>query len=655
MVLTNFRPEFSAGWMRHSYYRQVPLGPLREDAVEELLVAWLGEDQSLAPLVGLVLQRTGGNPFFVEEIVRALVSDGTLEGTPGAYRLGRSVSDIRVPPTVQATLEARIDRLPAGQKALLQTAAVVGRTFSEAALGAVTGMDAKALGQTLRALATAELLQHSGEPSAREFRFWHPVTQEVAYNTLLSRRRADLHAAVAAFLADESLNAGERAALIAWHWQRAGQPVEAARWLLEAGTWALRTDLGEAERQWRAAIQLLDGSDETTQSQRLGVGARIRMFQFGARTGVEQQELDRLYAEARSLAERLGDTKLLAWTVAFSGSMKFWSGQLRKGLSRYVEGLALAERAGDPEMQATVGFAPAVALLYLGPLSDGLANLERALEFCAGDPDRGAGYLGYSPLTRTLEFRARALLLSGRLPEAARDLELCLALARPRAEPDPLCWALSLVARFAWLSGEGNSSAAAAEAVKIAEETGNAAGLVLALQGTALSEMMAGRPPAAVSACHRALAAARERRSGLFEEASVLAHLAVAQVAAGDPAAAVRAADEAVAVARDQEATVVECLALLSRAQARWATGDGANAEVDLAGAIVAVKESGALTYEPFIHEQLGRLRNDEEELRQALGLYRQIGATGHARRLEGELLLRRGKARHVGPPCPST
>ncbi|MCA1845222.1 MAG: AAA family ATPase [Actinobacteria bacterium] len=131
LVLTNFRPEFDAPWARHSYYRQLPLSPLDPDAVARLLVALLGGDVSLSAFARLIAETTAGSPFFVEEVVRSLVEDGTLTGTPGAYSLSRPVVTLGVPPTVQATLAARIDRLDERDKAVLQTAAVIGRVFTE--------------------------------------------------------------------------------------------------------------------------------------------------------------------------------------------------------------------------------------------------------------------------------------------------------------------------------------------------------------------------------------------------------------------------------------------------------------------------------------------------------------------------------------------
>ena len=163
-------------------------------------------------------------------------------------------------------------------------------------------------------------------------------------------------------------------------------------------------------------------------------------------------------------------------------------------------------------------------------------------------------------------------------------------------------------------------------------------GLVLGLESVALSELAAGRPSRAVAACERALREMREHRTGLFEEGSVLSHLARARLAAGDPAGAVDAATDAVTVAARQQAKVVECLALLTRAQTLRATdGDVNDISADLDAALALVSETGTLTYEPFIREEFGRLRGDPTEMEEALRLYSAIGATGHARRLRTE------------------
>jgi hypothetical protein len=207
---------------------------------------------------------------------------------------------------------------------------------------------------------------------------------------------------------------------------------------------------------------------------------------------------------------------------------------------------------------------------------------------------------------------------------------------------DTLAWALALLPHLTWLSGELNDvEVPATEAVRLGEETGNMAGLVLGLEGLALAHLVAGRPAEAITVCEQALAKAREHRSGLFEEPSLLAHMALARLKAGMLNGAVVSADEGVDVARRQGSQVVECLALLTRAQVRRATeGYGTDGDLiaDLDAALALAAKTGALTYEPFIREERGRVRGDETELREALRLYTVIGATTHTRRLEAEL-----------------
>jgi adenylate cyclase len=645
LVVTNFRPEYSAAWMRHSYYRQVPLFPLPAEAVAEMLAELVGDDGSLAPLPGYLVDRTGGNPFFVEEVVRALAEEGTLVGRPGAYRLTCPLDQAGLPASVQSVLAARIDRLSAEHKSVLQTAAVIGRTFPEALLARVMGLTVDQLGESLSALCAAELLQDTQRLPTAEYRFWHPLTQEVAYGTMLTRRRARLHAAVAEALIDYDANrVDEGAAVVAWHWEQAGRTLEAARWSLRAGEFALRSDLTEAQRRWRAAIDMLDGAEEGQEPLEVAVRARMRLLQFGARTGITPEDAERLEREGRILAERLGDPGLLAMVVVASGSARLWAGDVRGGLARFLEAAQRGEETDDPDLKATVCTAPSFGFTPVGPLAEGVAWGDRGIAACAGNPDRGTALAGYSVLARMHQFRSTALARAGRLPDAAADVEHALSLTRPRSEPETLCWTVAMLPLLAWLSGSDqyDSQSAAAEAVQLAEETGNAASLMLALEATALTHLMAGEAAEAVEACERGLAAAREKRSGLFAEASVLAHLALARDAAGDHAGADEAANEAVAVARGQGAKVHECLALLTRAHVgRLGSGAPEAVAADLDAGLALVEEVGALTYEPFLREELGRLHHNNSELREAAHLYEAIGACGHAERLQAELRLR--------------
>lgn len=643
LVVTNFRPEFSAGWMRHSSYRQLLLPPLPGEAVGDMLGGLLGVDLSLAPLLGFVQERTAGNPFFCEEMVRALVEDGTLAGGAGSYRLTRPLHEVTVPPSVHAVLAARIDRLPLEHKAILQTAAVIGRTFTELVLASVTGSAHEALQESLLALCDAELLQSQGGPPFVECRFWHPLTQEVAYRTLLSDRRARLHATVAKALIQHDPDcSGERAAVLAWHWERAGDKLEAARWNIRAGTWALRSDIAEARRRWRIAIDFLQ-DDEGAEGLELSARAHIRVLQFGARTGIATDEAERLYAEGRALAERLDDPGLRGMIVMASAAARHWSGDIAGAWGLVSEAAQLGDVADDAEVKVALWLGIPIGVgCGRGPLPLGLDWIERLLTVCQGNLELGSALMGYSPYVRALQLRAGMLARTGSLEQARTDADEAIALSRRRGDLDTLSWALALLPHLTWLSGElDDVEAPAREAACLGEETGNVAGLILGLEGLALAHLVAGRPAEAITVCEHALAEAREHRSGLFEEASLLAHLARARLEAGDLSGAAVSADEGVDVARRQGLHVVECLALLTRAQVLRATGGsgaGGDLMADLDAASALATQTGALTYEPFIRHERGRVRADETELREALRLFTAIGATGHARRLKAEL-----------------
>src|SRR5207244_4301654 len=158
LVVTTFRPEYRAPWAHRSHYAQLPLLPLRDDARDELVAELLGTHPSLDGVAELVRDRSGGNPFFIEEIIQGLVEEGYLSGSRGAYQLAGTIDEMHIPATVQAVLGARIDRLGPADKHLLQTAAVVGRQFSRRVVGVVAGLPDTGLGAAPAALVDAELV-----------------------------------------------------------------------------------------------------------------------------------------------------------------------------------------------------------------------------------------------------------------------------------------------------------------------------------------------------------------------------------------------------------------------------------------------------------------------------------------------------------------
>src|SRR5439155_6586765 len=178
-LLVNYRPEYQHGWGSKTYYTQLRLDPLPPLSADAFLHALLGDDASLQPLTRLLIARTEGNPFFLEESVRTLVEAGVLQGERGAYHLGQALQTIQVPATVQAVLAARIDRLPPEEKGLLQTAAVIGKDVPFVLLQATAGLEEDALRRGLAHLGGVEFLYETRLFPDVEYTFKHALTYEV--------------------------------------------------------------------------------------------------------------------------------------------------------------------------------------------------------------------------------------------------------------------------------------------------------------------------------------------------------------------------------------------------------------------------------------------------------------------------------------------
>jgi class 3 adenylate cyclase/tetratricopeptide (TPR) repeat protein len=196
LLLTTHRPGYTVRWAAKTYYTQIALDRLTPQEVEGLLQALLGADAWLLPLKQLLRERTEGNPFFLEESVRMLVENEVLTGERGVYRPAKPLQTIQVPSTVQAVLAARVDRLPAEDKHLLQTAAVIGKQIPLALLQAVAEQPEVELRGGLTRLQSGEFLYGIGLFPDMQYAFTHALTHEVAYGSLLQERRRALHARI---------------------------------------------------------------------------------------------------------------------------------------------------------------------------------------------------------------------------------------------------------------------------------------------------------------------------------------------------------------------------------------------------------------------------------------------------------------------------
>ena len=196
LLLVNYRPEYQHGWANKTYYSQLRLDPLPPESAAEILNSVLGNDHGLQSLKQLLIERTEGNPFFLEESVRTLVEMKVLAGERGNYHLEKKVESTQVPATVQAVLAARIDRLPLEEKQLLQSAAVIGKDVPFSLLQAITELADEELRRGLTHLQAAEFLYETSLFPDLEYTFKHALTHEVAYGSLLHERQRALHSRI---------------------------------------------------------------------------------------------------------------------------------------------------------------------------------------------------------------------------------------------------------------------------------------------------------------------------------------------------------------------------------------------------------------------------------------------------------------------------
>jgi class 3 adenylate cyclase/tetratricopeptide (TPR) repeat protein len=346
LLLVNYRPEFQHAWGRKTSYSQLRLDALPAESAGELLQWLLGDDPGLLPLKQLLVKR--GNPFFLEETVRTLVETKALVGERGQYRLTQPIQVIQVPPTVQAILVARIDRLLPEDKRLLQTASVIGKDVPLALLQAIAELPDDALGGGLDRLQSAEFLYETGLYPELEYSFKHALTHEVTYGGLLHDRRRELHARIVDAI--ETLYRGrltEQVERLAHHAHRGELREKAVHYLRQAGLKAAARSALQDARTWlEQALGVLEALPESPSTPEQAFEIRLELRLVLHQLGEFRRALERL-REAESVAERLNDDRRRGQVCAFVTNVHNNLGELDEALVTGARALEIAGRLGD--------------------------------------------------------------------------------------------------------------------------------------------------------------------------------------------------------------------------------------------------------------------------------------------------------------------
>ena len=419
LLLVNYRPEYQHGWGSKTYYTQLRLDPLPPVSADELLHALLGNDASLTPLTPLLITRTEGNPFFLEESVRTLVETGVLVGEPGAYRLAQALPTVQVPATVQAVLAARVDRLPAEEKRLLQTAAVIGTSMPFALLQAIADLPDEALHRGLARLQAAEFLYETRLFPEREFTFKHALTHEVAYGGLLQERRRVLHGRIVEVLetfAAERL--AEQIERLAQHALRGEVWAKAVAYCWQAGTKAAgHSAYREAVTYIEQALQALQHLPESRETLEQAIDLRLDLRQAFFALTAHRPMFDRL-REAEGLAESLGDQRRLGYVSTYLGQYFWATGDQERALVAGQRALACAETLGDIPLQGIATLYLSQACAALGELQQAIAYSRRSVASFEGEQRRERCGLPYLPAVFSRHVLSVYLALVGAFAES---------------------------------------------------------------------------------------------------------------------------------------------------------------------------------------------------------------------------------------------
>ena len=408
LLLVNYRPEYRHGWSSKTYYTQLRLDPLPPETAEGMLDTLMGVDPGLAALKRVLIDRTQGNPFFLEETVRSLVESRELTGAAGDYSLATPLTSIQIPATVQAVLAARIDRLPAEDKRILQLASVIGRTVPLTLLRAIAETPEPDLQSSLARLQTAELVYEARLFPEPEYAFRHALTLDVAYGSLLQESRRQLHVRIVEALErlyPERLS--EHAARLAHHafrgeaWDKAlaylNQQSEtaAARSSLDTvlGTGAGVGSAESAGAHWwsgdhRRAVEVAERD--------LTVAANFKTFGMSiialCRLGQAHHTLGDFQLAAdflrRPLAQLQGDLErehfgMASLPAVFARAWLAWAlaevGSFEEGIAHGEEAAAIADRADHLYSRAVAAWGLGTLHVVRGDADRAVAVLERGL------------------------------------------------------------------------------------------------------------------------------------------------------------------------------------------------------------------------------------------------------------------------------------
>jgi len=568
LLLVNYRPEYRHAWSHTPYFKEVRIEPLPHQSAEELLATLLGDDPTLTPLKQLLIERTAGNPFFLEESVRSFVETETLTGERGAHRLVKPLTSVQVPATVQSLLAARIDRLSLELKGLLQSAAVIGKDVPLALLRSVADLADDELRRGLDDLQAAELLYETSLVPEPEYTFKHALTYEVAYASLLQARRRALHSRIVQAIEQRSANRlTEHVERLAHHAYRGQVWDKAVTYLRQAGAKAQeRSAHREALTFLDEALEALRHLSETSDAREQEIDVRLELRGSLYPLGEFEKMLTYL-REAEAMASEISDARRLGLVWVHIGEYFRQTGQFAEARRLAQQALILGDKLQDVPLQL-------YARHYLGLACHALGDYRRASELLRAVVQSPQGVRGtvvgcwdaYKAIN--LAWLARCLAELGEFEEGVGAGRQAVAIAEGIDSPYSLAAACIGLGYISLVRGDVDGAVPVLErACSVARDANIALFRPQATRLLGGAYLLAGRLDEGV-ALVKAAADEVEARRLLMQHATVLALLGEACLSANRVDEASAAAQRALALARERGQRGDEAVALRMLADA---------------------------------------------------------------------------------------
>jgi adenylate cyclase len=618
---------------------QIQVTALDNHQICDVARAALGTHPSLTGVPERICSRAGGNPYYAEEAVRALVDEGHVTGQPGDYVLARPIEQWRIPDSVHALIAARIDRLPEEPRGLLHYASVIGQEFAPRTLATLAALDDEPFDSGLT------LLEESGFVHARDgdgggdalrYRFCHPLVQEVAYQTQLESHRAQAHARLARALEQDYPAGGsephELSVQIAHHWHAAGDWTKAGHWGFQAARYLSTHDVLQSGRIYQQAIADYDRAADSPEVARGRIQSRAGLLRMSQFVEIPRERLEQVFGEARAMAERTGDLPAMAEVLFSYANEQLHRGDADSAVRLATEAVQKAVAIGKgPELVHRFRLSVLLVFNAAGSPREGLelvnsvAGTGWMTEPIGAENYMSRGFYGFM----------QALL--GGLAEGERNIRASAEYAD--LEDRSAGWMYAFLVDLATMSGnDRNAMTEARRAVERAEHFGSPFFRALATRALGLAHWLEGTASQAVELMEHGRAWVAPGGLAHQVEANYLAVLSEVYLQAGREADAEAAAEQGIASAQRSRSRVWEARAWIAWMKLPATAARRERAAVGLARMQELLDACGAEGLRPALWLARAHWSAAPGEAarfrREALEACRRIGADGHVRRL---------------------